>query len=140
MPKSVFITGAARGIGAAMAQTFAAAGYQIGIHYHTSSAMAQTLAHQLRAKGHTAFLFQADIADSRQVEEMLRDARITLGQIDVLINNAGIAQHALVTETSDEMWRRLFAVNCDGPFYACRAVLPHMIARGSGVILNVSSI
>ena len=90
--------------------------------------------------GCDAACFQADIADSAQVSAMARDAAAFLGHIDALVCSAGIAQQKLFTDTTDEDWRKLMATDLDGVFYACRAVLPGMISRGSGRIITVSSV
>ena len=140
MANTVLITGASRGIGRACALAFARAGYRVAVHYHHSKEQAEALVRQLQAMGCDAACFQADIADSAQVSAMARDAAAFLGHIDTLVCSAGIAQQKLFTDTTDEDWRMLMATDLDGVFYACRAVLPGMISRGSGRIVTVSSV
>ena len=140
MANTVLITGASRGIGRSCALAFARAGYRVAVHYHHSKEQAEALVRQLQAMGCDAACFQADIADSAQVSAMARDAAAFLGHIDTLVCSAGIAQQKLFTDTTDEDWRMLMATDLDGVFYACRAVLPGMISRGSGRIVTVSSV
>ncbi len=140
MARTVLITGASRGIGRSCALAFARAGYRVAVHYNQSRAQAEGLVQQLREMGCDAACFPADIADSAQVNQMIRNATDFLGYIDVLVCSAGIALQQLLTDTSDLQWRKLMGADLDGVFYACRAVLPGMIARGSGRIITVSSV
>lgn len=136
--KTVLITGASGGIGAATARLFAEKGYCVALNYHQSREAAVALEREL---GENAFAVKADVSDSAQVKAMFLAVQQHFGGgIDVLINNAGIAEFSLFTDITDEQWRRMFAVNIDGCFYCCREALPHMIAQKSGAIINVSSI
>ena len=135
--KTVLITGASGGIGAAAARLFADKGYRVALHYHQSLSAAAALECEF---GENAFAVKADISDSAQVKAMFAAVRERFGGVDILINNAGIAEFSLFTDITDEQWRRMFAVNIDGCFYCCREALPHMIAQKSGAIINVSSI
>lgn len=140
MARTVLITGASRGIGRACALAFARAGYRVAIHYNQSEAQAAALVQQLRGMGCDAACFQADIADSAQVTAMVQAAASFLGHIDALVCSAGIALQQLFTDTTDADWRKLMGTDLDGVFYACRAVLPGMIAQGEGRIITVSSV
>ena len=140
MANTVLITGASRGIGRACALAFAKAGYRVAVHYNHSAAQAETLVQQLRETGCDAACFRADIADSAQVNELVQQATAFLGHIDVLVCSAGIALQQLFTDTTDLQWRELMGADLDGVFYACRGVLPGMIAQGSGRIITVSSV
>ena len=139
MMKTVLITGASRGIGAATARLFAAHDYRVAVHYHQSKAQADALVAELTAAGADAFAVCADIADSAAVSAMVAQVLARFGRIDVLVNNAGISTSGLVTDVTDAEWDRMMGVNLSGAFYACRAVLPSMIARQSGSIVQVSS-
>ena len=132
--KTVLITGGSRGIGAAAARRFAAAGYRVAINYCRSEAQARALAHALGG-----IAVQADVSDPEQVRNMVDNVLDIFCQLDILICNAGVAQQKLFTDLSDADWRRMFAVNLDGMFYTIRAVLPHMIHRKAGRIVTVSS-
>ncbi len=136
--RSVLITGSSRGIGARTARAFAEAGYRVFINYYNSADNAQKLLSELR-KLTDADCFRADVSDSVQVSEMFRQIEKICGGIDVLVNNAGIAQTKLFTELSDQDWNRMIAVNLNSAFFCCRAALPYMIRQHSGRIINVSS-
>ena len=140
MARTVLITGASRGIGRSCALAFARAGYRVAVHYHRSKTQAEALVQQLREMGCDAAAFRADIADSAQVKQMVRDASAFLGHIDVLVCSAGIAKQQLFTDTTDADWHDILATDLSGVFYACRGVLPGMIAQGSGRIITVSSV
>lgn len=139
MRKVALITGASRGIGRACARLFAENGYTVLINYFRSEQAARSLLDELLAKGCDARLYRSDVADSTQVEAMCRQALAEFHHVDVLINNAAIAQQALFTDLTDKDWRRMMAVNLDGAFYCARALLPGMISRRSGSIVNISS-
>ena len=132
--KSVLITGGSRGIGAACARRFAAEGYQVAINYCRSGEQAQALAAEVGG-----IALKADVADPRQVEKMVDTVLDKFCQLDILVCNAGISHMGLLSDMTDEAWRRLFAVNVDGTFYACRAVIPHFVHNKRGSIVTVSS-
>lgn len=135
--KTVLITGASGGIGTATARIFTENGYCVALNYYRSEEAARSLEREL---GVSTFAVKADISDSAQVKTMVQVVRQRFGGIDVLINNAGVAEFSLFTDITDEQWRRMFAVNVDGCFYCCREALPYMISKKSGAIINVSSI
>lgn len=140
MSKTVLITGASRGIGAETARQFARAGYRVAINYYTHRQSANQLLKELEKDEADAAAFCADISDRIQVDSMVRQVAARFGQIDVLVNNAGIAQQKLFTDITPDEWHRMFAVNIDGMFHTTQAVLPQMIRRQSGRIINLSSI
>ncbi len=133
--KNVLITGSSRGIGAETARQFAAAGYHVWINYNRSASDAQRLYSELTSQNYCADIIQADVSDSSQVKEMFNKTR----GIDVLINNAGIAQSKLFTDLTDDDWNKMIACNLSSAFYCCRAALPHMIRQKWGRIINISS-
>ena len=137
--KTVLITGAGRGIGAAAARVFAAAGYAVAVHYHTSEEAALALVQELADAGCTAIAVQADISDPEQVKRMVDNVLDNFCQLDILKCNAGQAWTGLLCDMSDQDWRTLMGADLDGVFYCCRAVYHHMVARKSGRILTVSS-
>lgn len=137
--KTVLITGASRGIGAACARRFAEAGYAVAINYHRSEGAALALAEELTTQGHKAITVRADVADLDAVGRMVDNVLEKFCQLDILVCNAGVANQSLLTDVSEEMWRRIFAVNIDGVFHCCRAVLPHFVHRKAGRIVTISS-
>ena len=136
---TVLITGASRGIGAACARAFAAAGFDVAVNYNKSRDKAEALASELSESGVRAAAFRADVSDSAQVRSMVENVKAELGSVDVLVNNAGIAMYGLLTELSDDDWDRMIASDLSSVFYCCRAVLPDMIRSHSGAIINIAS-
>ena len=137
--KTVWITGGSRGIGRACALRFAADGDRIALLYRADDDAAREVAEACRALGAEALPVRCDVADRAAVFAAADEIRRRLGPIDVLINNAGIAQQKLFTDISEADWRRMMGVNLDGVFFCCQAALPDMIHRKSGRIINVSS-
>lgn len=137
--KVVLVTGASRGIGKAVAERFAHAGYAVAVQYHTGKMEAEAFVQQLLTEGYSAMVVQADVSKSAQVQHMVEQIVATWGTIDILVNNAGIAQQKLFTDLTDEDWHTMFGVHVDGTFYCTRAVLPMMIHNKNGVIVNMSS-
>lgn len=132
---TVLITGGSRGIGAATVRAFINAGYRTAFFYRSSESAAQALAAETGA-----IAIRCDVRASASVASAFAEAKRLLGHIDVLVNNAGIAQQKLFTDITDEDWRAMLDTNLSGAFYACRAVLPDMISRRYGRIINVGSI
>lgn len=132
--KTALITGGSRGIGAACARRLAAEGYRVAINYNQSCRRAETLARELGG-----IAVQADVADPEQVKHMVDTVLENFCQLDILVCNAGVSHIGLLSDMTDEEWRRLFAVNVDGMFYCCRAAIPHFVHRKSGRIVTVSS-
>ena len=137
--RTVLITGASRGIGAACARDFAREGYRVAIHFNKSEKKALALCDDLIACGCEAITVQADVSDSAAVKAMVRYVEEQFGRIDVLVNNAGIAMQKLFTDTSDSEWDTMLATNLSAVFYSCKAVAPAMIRRHSGCIVNIAS-
>lgn len=135
----VLVTGASGGIGKAVAEKFAQNGYRVAVHYHNGKERAEALQKQLEQQGCSVMTIQADLRDSMQVQAMIGQIERSWGGVDVLVNNAGVAQQKLFTDITDEEWRNMFAVHVDGAFYCSRAVLPAMIQKKRGCIINVSS-
>jgi 3-oxoacyl-[acyl-carrier protein] reductase len=137
---TVIVTGAARGIGRAIATLFAQNHYNVLLNYHTSREQALELASALQEQGYSVAPFQADVSLAAQVAAMIDYCRDHFGPIDLLINNAGIARTALLTETTEAEWDRLVAVNLKGVFLCTKAVLKLMLPRKQGKIINIASI
>ena len=140
MGKTAFVTGGSRGIGQAIVRQLSAEGYAVGINYLQSREQAEALAAEIRQQGGEALAVQADVADRAAVTAAIRVVEAALGSVDLLVNNAGIAQNDLFQDTPETLWRRMFAVHADGAFHTIQAVLPHMLHEKAGCIVNISSI
>lgn len=137
--KTVLITGASRGIGAAAARLFAKNGYTVAVNYRADRSGAQALVQEIAAAGGDAFAVCADVADKAAVDRMAETVLARCGRVDVLIHNAGVARQALLTDTTPEDWRRMMGVHLDGAYHCAHALVPSMVRCHSGVILTVSS-
>lgn len=130
------ITGSARGIGAATAALFAAYGYNVVINYNTSEKEALLLKEKL---GKKAIAIQADVSKPEEAKRLIDTAVRHFGSVDVLVNNAGIAQQKLFTDITQADYDRMFDCNVRSVFNCCQCVLPLMIHNKFGRIVNVSS-
>jgi 3-oxoacyl-[acyl-carrier protein] reductase len=140
--KIALVTGAATGIGRAVALRFAAEGLAVAINYSRSEAEARDTLAAVQGLGGSGILCQANIADDAAVRGMVQRCRDELGGLDVLVNNAGTTHfidHANLDAVTDEVWDDIFGVNLKGAFQACRAAWPLLRERG-GAIVNVSSV
>jgi dihydroanticapsin dehydrogenase len=137
------VTGAGSGIGRAIAVAFAREGARLGINYcHNAEGAARTL-ELVRGEGADGVLLQADVAEADQVAAMVRELEERFQRVDVLVNNSGIGTSSSpdrVADIEEADWDRVLAVNLKGVMLACRAVLPGMMRRAGGSILNISSI
>ena len=138
--KTALITGASRGIGRAVARELAHQGWAVGINYLNRADKARELVEELTAAGCHAAMFQADVADSAAVAEMVRKLGETFSPVELVVNNAGVSGQGLFQDTTDEMWDRYLAVNLSGARNTVKAALPHMISEKRGCIVNISSI
>ena len=132
--KSVLITGGSRGIGRAMVELFSENGYSVAFTYKSSEIEAKSL-----AESTGAVCIYADSASAEDVCRAVKIAEKRLGKIDCLINNAGISSFSLFTDLTLEDWNRCLAVNLTGAFLYSKAVLPGMVTRKSGRIINITS-
>ena len=133
--RCVLISGGDRGIGAAAAQAFYAAGYRVAVLYHQNAEAAARLEKALPG----CTVVQCDVASRASCELAFHTVEQTLGHVDVLVCNAGIAQQKLFTDITPEEWQRMLDVNLSGAFHLCQLALPGMIHRKAGRILTVSS-
>ena len=155
--RSAIVTGAGRGIGRAIALNLAEAGADVAVAARTRPDL-EHVAADIRELGSRALAVPTDVSSSSQVEHMVEATLREFGCIDVLVNNAGInlrlplvplpdgvpdwlrVPRAADSSITDDEWQRVLSVNLSGVMYGCRAVAPHMLARGSGKIVNVSSV
>lgn len=136
---TVLVTGASGGIGQAAARLFAQKGYKVAVGCSSGTDRAAAICADITANGGIAAPFCADVADETAVREMFRAVEKSFGGVDVLVNNAGIAQQKLFTDITDADFDRMFGVNVHGVFHCCREAIPYMVHRKQGRIINVSS-
>jgi 3-oxoacyl-[acyl-carrier protein] reductase len=139
MEKTVVITGASRGIGAATARAFAQTGARVAVCYRYQCAQATALCEAITQQGGTAAPFEVDVASELSVGRMYQSVCDTLGEPNILINNAGIAQQKLFTQLTEGDWDEMMDITAKGAFLCSRSVLPAMIRKKWGRIVNVSS-
>ena len=132
--KTVLVNGGSRGIGAAMVRAFVAAGYAVAFTYFASDAEADALSQETGA-----LAIKADSGSREEIGAAVEKCLKVFGQIEVLINNAAISYFGLFTDMADSLWDRMVAVNLDGPMQYAKCVLPQMISRKCGKIINISS-
>ncbi|MGI5967342.1 MAG: SDR family NAD(P)-dependent oxidoreductase [Anaerotruncus rubiinfantis] len=137
--KRALITGAASGIGAEIARLFAAEGADLAINYHSRRQAADKLAEACKKHGGRIMTVQADVSEPEPVQEMVARVIETLGGIDILVCSTGINRQSPFVEMLVEDWDEMLKVSLRGVFLCDRFVLPHMLARGSGRIINVTS-
>lgn len=137
MSKNVLITGGSSGIGMACVKLFAKMGYNVYFSYFNGKSAAEALCEELKA--FNVKCFKCDVSVRKEVEELFDVFSKELGDIDVLINNAGIAQQKLFCDITEEDWDRMFDVNLKGVFNTCQCALKSMTQNKNGSIVNVSS-
>lgn len=137
--KVALITGAAMGIGESIARLFAERGARVFILDRNASGGAG-VAESIREKGGVAFSFETDVRRPETVRPAVEDALDRFGRIDILVNNAGIYPRRPFLEMTEEEWDDVHAVNLKGTFHCTKLVVPHMVERGSGKIVNISSV
>lgn len=136
--KVALVTGGAYGIGFAMAEAYAQAGAKIAFNCRGQEHMDQALA-DYKAKGIDAKGYLCDVTDEAQVKEMVAAIKKDLGSIDILVNNAGIIKRIPMTEMSVEEFRQVIDIDLNAPFIVSKAVIPDMIEKGHGKIINICS-
>lgn len=138
--KNVLITGSSRGIGAATARVFAKHGFNVIINYVSRNDLANDLKAELEANYHIkAFVYKCDVSNEENVKEMIKAVKKELGDIDVLINNAGIAIDSTLEDKKVEDFKRILDVNLIGTYNTCKLIGSKMFKNKEGSILNISS-
>jgi 3-oxoacyl-[acyl-carrier protein] reductase len=137
--KTAIVTGGGSGIGRETAVLFAKEGAKVVVADVNEAGGQETVA-EIKAAGGEGFFVRLDVTDKAQSRQMVKDTLAKYGTIDVLINNAGINQDAFLTKMTDEQWGKVINVNLNGVFFCSQAVAEVMMAQGSGVIINASSI
>jgi len=134
------VTGGTRGIGAAICHALAADGAVVAAGYSSNQARADELRQAVEAEGGTLSLHQGNIGDAEDCERVVKDVIEQHGRLDILVNNAGITVDKLFLKMSAADWDKVVQVDLSGAFYMAKPALTHMIGRGSGRIINISSI
>ena len=137
--QTALVTGAATGIGRATALLFAQAGARVVVNHWNQPEDAAAVVQAIEAPGGQALAISADVSDPADAQRLVNEALMAVGHIHVLVNNAGILQEKPFLDTTDADWQRMIATDLGSVFLMCRAVLPGMLAQGSGVIVNIAS-
>ena len=139
--KVVLVTGASSGIGRATAELFGSCGASVAITYNNNSAGADAAVAAIEASGGKAIAIKADVTDNAAIVQMVRCVESGLGPVDILVNNAGSLIERLKTlDMTEQRWNEVMNLNATSSFFAAQAVIPKMLEKGSGVIINVTSI
>lgn len=138
--KTVLVTGASRGIGRAIALAFAKEGYHVFLNCNHSVIQLERVCAEIRELPNgSCDMVIGDVGNPDHVEKMFKNIYKKCKSLDVLINNAGIAHLGLLSEMSDKEWNRIMQTNLSSVFYCSRAVIPEMVAKKEGKIINISS-
>lgn len=138
--QAAIVTGAARGIGRAIALALAREGAAVVVNYRAQAQAAEEVARLIRDMGSDAVAVQADVTDPEAARALVAATIARWGRADILVNNAGVAMYRLLLDTTVEEWDEVMAVHLRGAFNCTKAVLPHMIRAGRGRIINISSV
>ncbi|MDD6807066.1 MAG: 3-oxoacyl-ACP reductase FabG [Oscillospiraceae bacterium] len=133
------VTGSSGGIGEGIARKFASLGYSVAVNYNTSKTDAEIIVNDIINAGGTAKAYKCNVQDISEVNKMILEIKNDFGNIDVLVNNAGVSNIGLLTDVTDEEYDRIMGVNVKGVFNVTKAVLPGMIHNKFGSIINISS-
>ncbi len=136
----VFVTGGTRGIGAAISRSFAEQGAVVAAGYGRDKDNADALMRQFEENDMTGSIHQGNVGSAEDCRRTINEVLEQHGRLDVLVNNAGITIDKTALKMSDEDWYKVLAVNLSGAFFMSQAVMPHMLERGTGRIINISSI
>ena len=139
--KVVLVTGASSGIGRATAELFARCGASVAVTYLNNKAGADEAVAAISSGGAGAVALKADFTNNSEIEETVLEVETALGGVDILVNNAGSLVERLKTlEMTEQRWNEVMNLNATSAFFAAQAVIPKMLKKGSGVIVNVTSI
>ncbi len=138
--QTALVTGASRGIGEAIAREFGRCGATVILNYLDGRQEAEAVAAAIRESGGEAHLLQADVSTAETATALIEQAVAITGQLDVLVNNAGINQDRSIRKMTDLDWQRVIDTNLGSVFWCSRGALQHMVPRGRGRIVNIASI
>mgnify|MGYP004509640409 FL=1 len=137
---NIIVTGGSRGIGKCLVENLVRDGHNVLLNYNKSEKQALKIQRDLQEEGYLVEVFKADVSKRKDVKSMVDFAIEKFGNIDVLINNAGIAKLQMFQDVTDDDWEEIINTNLKSAFYMSQAVLPTMIHKKSGLIINISSI
>ena len=138
--KSALVTGASRGIGKAIALALAAKGYAVAVNYAGSQAAAEAVKDEIIAAGGQAFTLQGDVSNSEDVDRMFKIIKDEFGQLDVLVNNAGITRDGLLIRMKEENWDAVLSTDLKSDFLTIKAAAQMMMRKKKGAIINIASV
>jgi NAD(P)-dependent dehydrogenase (short-subunit alcohol dehydrogenase family) len=138
--RTAFVTGASRGIGAAIARSLATQGATVAVGYSSNADAAEAVKKEIEATGAEASVHQGNVGSAEDCKRTINEVIDTHGRLDILVNNAGITADKPVLKMEEDEWYKVLAVNLSGAFFMSQAALGHMIERGTGRIVNISSI
>ena len=139
MKKTAVITGASKGIGAAMAILFSRKGYNVVLNYNNSFQLVKLLSSSLSGQGYSVLTVKADVSNKLETDFLINATVDKFGSVDVLINNAGISVTGLINDTDQFDSDRVFDVNLKGVYNCCKSAVPQMVSQKCGRIINISS-
>lgn len=138
--KTALVTGASGGIGKYIAEELALRGAKVALHYNSSEKAAEAIKNQIRANGGEAEIFCCDIRSNSAVRDMIKEIEEAFGGIDILVNNAGVALDARIHKMPEEYFDNTMAINVKGTWNTMQHVLPMMMEKKEGAIINISSV
>lgn len=138
--KNIIVTGGSRGIGKCLVENLAKEGHNVILNYNKSKKQAEQVKKSLEEQGLKIEIFKADVSNREEVKRLIKFAIKNMGNVDVLINNAGIAKLQMFQDVTEETWNEIMDTNLKSVYYTIQEVLPNMINQKSGCIINISSI
>ena len=138
--KTALVTGASRGIGKAIALALAAKGYAVALNYAGSQAAAEQVQAEIEAAGGKAFTIQGDVSKSEDVDRIFKTIKDEFGQLDVLVNNAGITRDGLLIRMKEENWDAVLSTDLKSDFLTIKAAAQMMMRKKKGAIINIASV
>lgn len=138
--RTALVTGASRGIGRAIAIAMAEEGADVAVNYVSSDSLAKEVVEEIRSMGRQAMLAQADVADYADVLRMSQDVLNEFGHLDILVNNAGVTSDHTFAKMDQASWRKVLAINLDGPFNCTKVFIDQMIKQNWGRVVNITSV
>ena len=137
--KTAVITGASRGIGAAVAESLSEKGYATALICKSNTDLCEEICLKLREKGCVSGCYKADVSSPDEVRAVFDRIKTDFGNVEALVNCAGIAEQAVFTDITDEMWNKMISTNLSGVFYCCREAIKSMLKSHNGAIVNIAS-